>query len=111
MPNEFTRLPDGSLIMTGAKAPKPGMLAGLRNWISERFQPRQPAQQPYWIPPQQAPAQPAQAPVSAVVAPPAYNAWSEIEGQAAKEEAIVKALGDAPRRILNSKQLVEGKWF
>lgn len=108
MPNEFTRLPDGSLVMIGAKAPKPGVLAGLRNWISERFQPRQPAQQPYWIPPQQAQVQ---APAPVVVAPPAYNAWSEIEGQAAKEEAIVKALGDAPRRILNSKQLVEGKWF
>lgn len=109
----MVKLPDGSLIMTGQKPvqAKPGMLAGLRDYFAAKLNP-QPTQDQYWI---AQPAPVATAPVQAGVAPgaplPPYSAWGEIEDMVVKEKAIADQLGPVSKKIMDSKELIEGRWF
>lgn len=109
----MVKLPDGSLIMTGQKPveAKPGMLAGLRSYFAAKLK-SQTAQDQYWI------AQPTPvitAPTQATATPgtplPPYSAWGEIEDMVAKEKAIADQLGPVSKKIMDSKELIEGRWF
>lgn len=109
----MVKLPDGSLIMRGAPKAieKPGMLAGLRNWVAEKLSPAPPVDK-YWIPQPAAPAAPVAPAAAAPGTPlPAYDAWSEIEQEVAKEKAIADKLGAVSSNILNNERLIQGKWF
>lgn len=116
--SEFTRLPDGSLVMRGQKPveAKPGVLAGLRSFIASKLNPAPPVDR-YWIPPEQTPAAPvAAAPAPVVAGPgmplPAYNdPWGEIEAKAAEQERVAKELGAVSKNILGNERLIQGKWF
>lgn len=111
--SSFTKLPDGSLIMSGTPKAieRPGILAGLRQWAKERLSPAPAQPAPFWIP-QSAPVT---APVPVVAGPgmplPAYDAWTEVETKAAEQERVAKELGGVSKAVMNSPELIEGKWF
>ena len=115
---DFVRLPDGSLIMTGNRqVQQPGMLDRLRAAASSIipagiFKRTAEPSVPWWIAQPQAAAQaaPAPAPTNAPSAP-GQQAWDAIAREAAHEEAIKNQLGDLSTRVMNSPQLIEGKWF
>jgi len=115
---QFTRMPDGSLVMVGNRQPmqRPGMLDRLRAAASQ-FIPAgltsraaEPSV-PWWIAqPQSAPVA-AAPPTAAAPSAPGQQDWDAISREAAHEEALAAQLGDVSKRILASPQLVEGKWF
>lgn len=111
----MVKLPDGSLIMTGQKPvhAKPGMLAGLRSYFAAKLNPQPPVDK-YWIPqpaplPASSPSQPA--PLAPGEPLPSYSAWGEIEDAVLREQRIKDELGGVSKAILNSPQIIEGKWL
>ena len=116
---DFVRLPDGSLIMTGNRqVQQPGMLDRLRAAASSIipagiFKRTAEPSVPWWIAQPQVAAQgaaPAPAPTNAPSAP-GQQAWDAIAKEAAHEEAIKNQLGDFSQKVLNSPQLIEGRWL
>jgi hypothetical protein len=114
---DFVRMPDGSLVLTGnrpvvmpttrmdrAKAAVSGILS--------RFRPQPPAPPKWWIP---QPLPPSASPVTAAPAPqgPALkvNPFAEVEAESARQEALAAELGPFATKVMNSPQLIEGKWF
>lgn len=104
---EFTRLPDGTLILRGTPAPsKPsGLKAALMGFMDAMRGAPKPEQ--WWIEKPKVSAAPAPAPAPAL---PAYNAWGDIEKEAAERNRITSGLGEFPQRMLASP-LAEGRLF
>lgn len=89
---------------------RPGFLAGLL----QRLMPRKAQEQPYWLPsPEtvQARPSPVQQVATAPAALPDYSPWAEIEEQVARERAIAEQIGPVSKRILESPEIVEGRWL
>lgn len=106
----MVRLPDGSIIMTGHRAPvqQPGLLDRLKALLPQRFDPQPP---PWWIPQAQPAPSQAAPPIPAPIMAGRVNPWGEIAAQTAKQEEAASQLGELSRKVMNSPQLIEGKWF
>lgn len=102
---EFTRLPDGSLILRGTPAPaKPsGLKAALMGFMDAMRGAPKPEQ--WWI---EKPKVASAAPAPSAPALPAYNAWGDIEKEMAERDRITSGLGEFPKRMLASP-LAEGR--
>lgn len=114
---EFTKLKDGSLILRGKAppAPPPGLWQRLRGAIGLMpVQAQEPSPVPWWmnIPP---PATNAPAASAAPAAPPPTSVakqWEEVEKEMAHRDALNKAMGEGPKRILANPYLIgERGWL
>lgn len=114
---DFVRLPDGSLILTGNRpVVVPTKLdrakAAVSNFIS-RFRPAPPTPPAWWIPqPVPASSPPATGVPVATAAPGArVNPFAEVEAESARQAMLAAELGPFATRVMNSPQLIEGKWL
>jgi hypothetical protein len=118
-PTDFVRMPDGSLVMTGrSQVQAPSVLDRLKaaasSVIPAGLMRRSEPAVPWWIAQPQAaqaggPA-PLPMPTNAPVAK-GQSDWDAIAREAAHEQALAAQLGDFSTRVMNSPQLIEGKWF
>lgn len=134
MANEMIRLPDGSLVMRQvpmanvnygtmarfadldrppvARPQQPGFGQFLREKLASvlpnRFEPK-PA--PWWIPQEGAAAAPAMPPVPQNVQRGRIDPFKEIEAEVNREENIAKELGAFSKAVMDSPELIEGKWL
>lgn len=115
---DFVRMPDGSLILTGNRpVVVPTKLdrakAAVSNFIS-RFRPAPPSPPAWWIP-QPVPASstsPAPGPIVPTAAPGArVNPFAEVEAESARQQMLAAELGPFAAKVMNSPQLIEGKWL
>ena len=106
---EFTRTPEGALILRGQPAPpktaSSSLTAALKGFMDAMR--GVPKSEQWWI------EKPRQASVPVSVAAPAlpsYNQWNEIDKAAAERARIKSQLGEFPKRMMASP-LVEGRLF
>lgn len=109
---QVLRMPDGSLIMRGAPAPRASMLDRLKGAASQFISMgnrSQTPEVPWWIagPTQEVKQATAPVPVQGGKVDP----WAAIEKEAAHEEAVRSQLGDFSKKVLASPQLMEGRWI